>query len=57
MYHHNLHDQDAAHGEPTGGIHQPPANFSEAHASLAIVLALHRHKDTLDLDAFNLMKG
>jgi len=24
---------------------------------LAIVIALHRHKDTLDLDAFHLMKG
>ena len=30
---------------------------AEAAVGLAIVLALHRHKDTLDLDAFNLMKG
>ena len=30
---------------------------AEAAVGLAIVIALHRHKDTLDLDAFNLMKG
>jgi NADH-quinone oxidoreductase subunit K len=30
---------------------------SEAAVGLAIVIALHRHKDTLDLDAFNLLKG
>jgi NADH-quinone oxidoreductase subunit K len=30
---------------------------AEAAVGLAIVIALHRHKDTLDLDAFNVMKG
>jgi NADH-quinone oxidoreductase subunit K len=30
---------------------------AEAAVGLAIVIGLHRHKDTLDLDAFNLMKG
>jgi NADH-quinone oxidoreductase subunit K len=30
---------------------------AEAAVGLAIVLALHRHRDTLDVDAFNLMKG
>ena len=30
---------------------------AEAAVGLAIVIALHRHKDTLDLDAFDLMKG
>jgi NADH-quinone oxidoreductase subunit K len=30
---------------------------AEASVGLAIVIALHRHRDTLDLDAFNLMKG
>jgi len=30
---------------------------AEASVGLAIVIALHRHKDTLDLDAFDLMKG
>ena len=30
---------------------------AEASVGLAIVIALHRHKDTLDLDAFNTMKG
>jgi NADH-quinone oxidoreductase subunit K len=30
---------------------------AEAAVGLAIVIALHRHKDTLDLDAFNTMKG
>ena len=30
---------------------------AEAAVGLAIVIALHRSKDTLDLDAFNLMKG
>ena len=29
---------------------------AEAAVGLAIVIALHRHKDTLDLDAFNIMK-
>ena len=29
---------------------------AEAAVGLAIVIALQRHKDTLDLDAFNLMK-
>jgi NADH-quinone oxidoreductase subunit K len=29
---------------------------AEAAVGLAIVMALQRHKDTLDLDAFNLMK-
>ena len=29
---------------------------AEAAVGLAIIIALHRHKDTLDLDAFNLMK-
>jgi len=30
---------------------------AEAAVGLAIVIALHRHRDTLNLDAFNLMKG
>ncbi len=30
---------------------------AEAAIGLAIVIALHRHRDTLDLDAFNLLKG
>ena len=30
---------------------------AEAAVGLAIVIALHRHRDTLDLDAFSLMKG
>jgi NADH-quinone oxidoreductase subunit K len=30
---------------------------AEAAVGLAIVIALHRHKDTLDLDAFDVMKG
>jgi NADH-quinone oxidoreductase subunit K len=30
---------------------------AEASVGLAIVIALNRHKDTLDVDAFNLMKG
>jgi len=30
---------------------------AEASVGLAIIIALHRHKDTLDLDAFDLMKG
>ena len=29
---------------------------AEAAVGLAIVLSIHRHKDTLDVDAFNLMK-
>jgi len=29
---------------------------AEAAVGLAIVIALHRHKDTLDLDAFNILK-
>ena len=29
---------------------------AEAAVGLAIIIALHRHKDTLDVDAFNLMK-
>jgi NADH-quinone oxidoreductase subunit K len=29
---------------------------AEAAVGLAIVIALHRHRDTLDVDAFNLMK-
>ena len=29
---------------------------AEAAVGLAIVIAIHRHKDTLDVDAFNLMK-
>ncbi len=29
---------------------------AEAAVGLAIILALHRHQDTLDVDAFNLMK-
>ncbi len=29
---------------------------AEASVGLAIVIALQRHKDTLDLDSFNLMK-
>ena len=30
---------------------------AEAAVGLAIVIALHRHKDTLDIDAFGVMKG
>jgi NADH-quinone oxidoreductase subunit K len=30
---------------------------AEAAVGLAIVIALQRHKDTLDIDAFDLMKG
>ncbi len=30
---------------------------AEAAVGLAIVLALHRHRDTLDVDAFSLLKG
>jgi NADH-quinone oxidoreductase subunit K len=30
---------------------------AEAAVGLAIVIALHRHKDTLDIDAFDVMKG
>jgi len=30
---------------------------AEAAVGLAIVIALQRHKDTLNLDAFNVMKG
>jgi NADH-quinone oxidoreductase subunit K len=30
---------------------------AEASVGLAIVIALNRHKDTLDVDAFNVMKG
>jgi NADH-quinone oxidoreductase subunit K len=30
---------------------------AEAAVGLAIVIALHRHRDTLDIDAFNVMKG
>ena len=30
---------------------------AEASVGLAIVIALDRHKDTLDIDAFNTMKG
>ena len=30
---------------------------AEAAVGLAIVIALHRHRDTLDLDAFSIMKG
>jgi NADH-quinone oxidoreductase subunit K len=29
---------------------------AEAAVGLAIVIALHRHKDTLDIDAFDLLK-
>jgi NADH-quinone oxidoreductase subunit K len=29
---------------------------AEAAVGLAIIIALHRHKDTLDVDAFNIMK-
>ena len=29
---------------------------AEAAVGLAIVIALHRHKDTLDVDAFNVLK-
>jgi NADH-quinone oxidoreductase subunit K len=29
---------------------------AEAAVGLAIIIALHRHKDTLDIDAFDLMK-
>jgi len=29
---------------------------AEAAVGLAIIIAVHRHRDTLDLDAFNLMK-
>jgi len=30
---------------------------AEAAVGLAIVIALHRHKDSLDVDAFHVMKG
>ena len=30
---------------------------AEAAVGLGIVIALHRHKDTLNLDAFHVMKG
>ena len=30
---------------------------AEAAVGLAIVIAIHRHRDTLDIDAFNVMKG
>ncbi len=30
---------------------------AEAAVGLAIVIALHRHRDSLDLDAFHLLKG
>lgn len=30
---------------------------AEAAVGLAIVIALHRHRDTLNLDAFNILKG
>lgn len=30
---------------------------AEAAVGLAIVIALHRHKDTLDVDAFSMLKG
>jgi NADH-quinone oxidoreductase subunit K len=30
---------------------------AEAAVGLAIVIALHRHRDTLDVDTFSLMKG
>ena len=30
---------------------------AEAAVGLAIVIALHRHKDTLDVDAFDVLKG
>jgi len=30
---------------------------AEASVGLAIVIALQRHRDTLDLDAFNVLKG
>jgi NADH-quinone oxidoreductase subunit K len=30
---------------------------AEAAVGLAIVIALHRNRDTLDVDAFNLLKG
>jgi NADH-quinone oxidoreductase subunit K len=30
---------------------------AEAAVGLAIVIALHRHRDTLDVDAFSLMRG
>ena len=29
---------------------------AEAAVGLAIIIALHRHKDTLDVDSFNLLK-
>jgi NADH-quinone oxidoreductase subunit K len=29
---------------------------AEAAVGLAIIIGLHRHKDTLDVDAFNLMR-
>jgi len=29
---------------------------AEAAVGLAIIIAIHRHQDTLDVDAFNLMK-
>lgn len=30
---------------------------AEAAVGLAIVIALHRHRDTLDVDAFHVLKG
>jgi NADH-quinone oxidoreductase subunit K len=30
---------------------------AEAAVGLAIVIALHRHRDTLDVDAFSVMRG
>jgi NADH-quinone oxidoreductase subunit K len=30
---------------------------AEAAVGLAIVIALHRHRDSLDVDSFNLLKG
>ena len=30
---------------------------AEASVGLGIVIALHRHRDTLDVDAFHLLKG
>jgi NADH-quinone oxidoreductase subunit K len=29
---------------------------AEAAVGLAIIISIHRHKDTLDIDAFNIMK-
>ena len=29
---------------------------AEAAVGLAIIISIHRHKDTLDVDAFNIMK-